>query len=132
MNETTRAKYLAIALVTIGLLYIFAMYPLMVWIWPSGWGWMPPQPEYEQLIVGFFATLGIFLILAAKNLSANLNLIWFTIWLNMIYATIMLLMVLADRAEHANLIGNIPVQYLISGVLWYLLPRHKNARYLTR
>ncbi|MDP5211049.1 DUF6632 domain-containing protein [Microbulbifer sp. 2205BS26-8] len=125
MDDITRAKYLPIALIATGLVFIFAMYPLMIWIWPAGWGLTPPQPEYEQIIIGTFGILGIFLVLAAKNPSAHLKLIWFAIWLNLVYATIMVLMVLADRTEHANLFGNVPVQYLIAGVLWYLLPRHK-------
>ncbi|WP_371876990.1 DUF6632 domain-containing protein [Microbulbifer sp. 2205BS26-8] len=124
MDDLTRIKYLPIALKLIGLFFIFAIYPMMVWIWPAGWGWTPPQPEYEQILMGIFATLGVFLFLAAENPAANVSLIWFTIWLNLVYATIMLLMVLADRAELANLIGNIPVQYLIAGVLWYLMPAH--------
>ncbi|MDP5208860.1 DUF6632 domain-containing protein [Microbulbifer sp. 2205BS26-8] len=127
MDDTTRAKYLSIALVTTGLIYIFAIYPLMVWIWPSGWGWAPAQPEYEQIIVGFYATLGVFLILATRNIGAYIGLIWFTVCSNLVHATIMLFQVLIDRTELANLFGNIPVMYLIAGVLWYLLPRHKKC-----
>lgn len=66
MNDAARAKYLSIALVIIGLIFIFAVYPMMTWISPSGWRWMPPQPEYEQILMGTYATLGIFLIRAAK------------------------------------------------------------------
>ncbi|MFS1526402.1 DUF6632 domain-containing protein [Microbulbifer sp. 2304DJ12-6] len=124
MDDITRAKSLPIALKVIGLLFILAIYPMMAWIWPAGWGWTPPQHEYELLIFILLAMLGIFLIRAAKNPAANISLIWFTIWLNLAYATSMLLMVLADRTEQANLAGNIPVQYLVAGVLWYLMPSH--------
>ena len=38
-------------LVVVGLIFLFGVYPLMR-VWPSGWQWIPPQPEYEQMIVG--------------------------------------------------------------------------------
>ncbi|MDP5211054.1 DUF6632 domain-containing protein [Microbulbifer sp. 2205BS26-8] len=130
MDDITRAKYLPIALIAIGMIFIFAMYPMMAWIWPAGWGLTPPQPEHEKVIAVFFAVLGVFLILAARNPTANIDLIWLTIWLNLVNATIVLLTVLADWAELANLIGNIPVQYFIAWVLWYLLPRNKKHSFL--
>ncbi len=34
---------------------------------------------YLQMILGIYATLGIFLILAAKNPLQHLSLIWFTV-----------------------------------------------------
>ncbi|WP_445363049.1 DUF6632 domain-containing protein [Microbulbifer sp. ANSA003] len=90
MNEVTRAKYLPIALVVVGVLFILAIYPMMMWIWPEGWGWTPRQPEYEQMIIGIYVTLGVFLIRAAKNPAANTSLIWFTIWSSLVHAVIML------------------------------------------
>ena len=42
------------------------VYPLMV-IWPSGWAWQPGQHEYEQMIVGIYATLGVFLLRASRE-----------------------------------------------------------------
>ena len=47
---------------------------MMMWVWPSGWGWTPGQPEYEQMIMGVYATLGVFLILATKDPLANISL----------------------------------------------------------
>jgi hypothetical protein len=54
------AKYLRIALVAVGLIFILGVYPLMMNYWPSGWRWSPNQPEYEQMILGIYATLGFF------------------------------------------------------------------------
>ncbi|MFA0811424.1 DUF6632 domain-containing protein [Microbulbifer epialgicus] len=125
MDDITRAKYLPIALVVVGLIFIVAIYPMMMWIWPSGWGWTPRQPEYEQMILGIYATLGVFLIRAAKNPAANVSLIWFTIWSSLVHATIMLFQALVDHTERANLMGDIPALYLVAAILWYLMPRHK-------
>jgi hypothetical protein len=53
-----RHRYLRIALVVIGIAFL-SIYPLMK-LWSSGWSWQPGQSEYEQMIVGIYATLGVF------------------------------------------------------------------------
>ncbi|AMX01428.1 DUF6632 domain-containing protein [Microbulbifer thermotolerans] len=125
MDAFSRERYLKIALVVIGILFIFAIYPMMMWIWPSGWGWTPRQPEYEQMIAGIYATLGVFLIRAAKDPGANASLIWFTIWSSLIHGGIMLMQALADKSERANLLGDVPALFLIAGLLWYLMPKRR-------
>jgi len=35
-------------------------------LWPSGW--RSNQPEYEQMILGVYATLGVFLLIASRTL----------------------------------------------------------------
>ena len=52
------------ALVAVGLVAL-ALYPLFHW-WPSGFRWQPPQPEYEQMLAALYATLGVFLLRAAR------------------------------------------------------------------
>ncbi|WHI44482.1 DUF6632 domain-containing protein [Microbulbifer sp. VAAF005] len=127
MNETARAKCLPIALVVVGVLFILAIYPMMMWIWPEGWGWTPRQPEYEQMIIGIYVTLGVFLIRAAKNPAANASLIWFTIWSSLVHAVIMLVQALVDKTERINLMGDIPALFLIAAVLWYLMPKQEKS-----
>ena len=125
MQESDRLRYLKIALYVIGVIFIFGIYPMMMWIFPSGWGWTPRQPEYEQMIQGIYATLGVFLILAAKNPLANLSLIWFTIWSSIVHGGIMLVQALVDPTEHANMVGDIPALFLVAIVLWILMPRNQ-------
>ena len=60
MNVDTRVGYLRTALAAVRLIFIFGLYPLMNAWWPSGWRWQPNQPEYEQMIMGVYATLGVF------------------------------------------------------------------------
>lgn len=124
MDDITRAKCLPIALRAIGLFFIFGIYPMTLWAWPSGWGQISPYQEFQLIILVRYSILGVFLILVARNFLANLALIWFTIWLNLGSATVMLLMAVADRTGEANWFGNIFVQYLSGGILWYLMPRH--------
>ncbi len=74
-------KLLQIALAVFGALCLL-LYPLAV-VWPSGWAWhsgTPHQSDYFMMIVGLYATLGIFLLNAARTPQANLSLIWFTVW----------------------------------------------------
>ena len=84
-----RESALKVLLVVVGLIFLLGVYPLMMFLWPSGWRWTPNQPEYEQMILGVYATLGIFLLLAARNPSANRSLIAFTAWSSLVHAGIM-------------------------------------------
>lgn len=127
MLHATRIKYLKIALVVIGLIFIGGIYVMMMWVWPSGWGWTPRQPEYEQMIMGFYATLGVFLIRAAKAPLANASLIWFTVWSSAVHGGIMLAQAIVDETERANLLGDIPALFLVAIVLAYLMPASTDA-----
>jgi len=104
MRQQEKLKYLKVALVVFGIIFIAGIYVMMMWVWPSGWGWTPRQPEYEQMIMGVYATLGVFLIRAAKDPLANASLIWFTIWSSIVHAGIMLVQALVDETERANLL----------------------------
>jgi hypothetical protein len=72
MAEGDRTKYLRIPLLLVGLIFIFGIYPLTV-IWPSGWAWHPGQSDYLQMILGIYATLGVFLLIANRNPLAHLT-----------------------------------------------------------
>ncbi|WOX06853.1 DUF6632 domain-containing protein [Microbulbifer pacificus] len=123
MNRAKRLSYLSIALYVFGIVFIAGVPAMMMFIWPSGWGWTPSQPEYEQMIMGVYATLGVFLILAAKDPMANKSLIWFTIWSSIVHGGIMFIQALADETDRANLLGDIPALFLVAAVLFYLMPK---------
>lgn len=127
MLNADRIKYLKVALVVFGLVFIGGIYAMMMWVWPSGWGWTPRQPEYEQMIIGFYATLGVFLIRAAKAPLANASLIWFTVWSSLVHGGIMLAQAIVDETERDNLMGDIPALFLVAIVLWYLMPSNTDA-----
>lgn len=126
MNNERRVMYLRYALILFGV-FLLLIYPLM-YFWPLGWRWQPSQYEYEQMIVGVYATLGVFLLLASKNPLENASLIWFTVWSSVVHATIMLLQVISDPAEYGHLYGDIPALYLIAIGLSYLMPRKEAGR----
>ncbi len=123
MSPEQRLRYLKFFLYVFGLIFIAGIYIMMMWVWPEGWGWTPRQPEYEQMIMGVYATLGVFLIRAAKDPLANESLIWFTIWSSFVHGAIMLVQAMIDKTERINLLGDIPALFLVAFVLWYLMPR---------
>ena len=123
MTQDQKLTYLRVALWIFGLIFIFGVYPMMMWIWPSGWGWEPRQPEYEYMIMGVYAVLGVFLIRAAKNPMEHLSLIWFTIWSSIIHGGIMLAEAIIDSHERINIAGDISALFLVAIVLWVFIPQ---------
>jgi hypothetical protein len=77
--------------------------------------------------MGIYATLGVFLIRAAKNPMAHLSLIWFTIWSSFVHGGIMFIQAVADENERANLLGDVPALFLVAIVLWVLVPKNYEA-----
>ena len=56
MAEPDRTKYLRIALLLVGLIFIIGIYPLTI-VWPSGWAWHTGgHSDYLQMILGIYAT----------------------------------------------------------------------------
>ncbi len=117
-----RLKYLKIALYTIGGIFIVGV-PLLMTIWPDGFGWDPAQSEYEQMIMGIYVTLGVFLVLAAKDPLANRSLIWFAVWSSFVHGSIMLAQAIVDDTERINLVGDIPALLIVAAVLAFLMPK---------
>jgi hydrogenase/urease accessory protein HupE len=88
--------------------------------------WEPRQPEYEQMIVGVYVTLGIFVWLAARNPLQHLSLIWFTAWSSLVHGGIMAVQAVVDPAERANLVGDVPALLIVGFMLAILTPRAKD------
>ncbi len=127
MNDAAREKYLRLALVVVGLTFIFGLYPLMNILWPSGWSWEPRQHEYEQMIMGVYATLGVFLLLASRNPSEHRSLISFTVWSSVVHAAIMAVQAIVDPMERANLLGDVPALFIVALILAVLMPRRTSS-----
>ena len=123
MNSATKLHYLRIVLVLVGIIFIFGPYPMMMAWWPSGWRWQPNQPEYEQMIVGIYATLGVFLLVAARNPVQHLSLIWFTVWSSLVHGGIMTVQAITASHEHGHLLGDIPTLVIGAVALAVLTPR---------
>jgi hypothetical protein len=126
--EPASTKYLRIALVVFGLTFIVGIYALTI-IWPSGWAWHTgPTPHYLQMILGVYATLGVFLLIASRDPLAHLSLIWFTVWSSVVHAGIMAAQSLANPEHMGHLGGDVPALLVIAAVLALLTPRRETAK----
>ncbi len=75
-----RERALKVVLVLVGLLFLAGgVYGLM----------QPNEPAYAQMLIGVYATLGVFLLLALRNPSADRGLIAFTAWSSLVHGAIM-------------------------------------------
>jgi uncharacterized membrane protein len=117
-----RHQYLRIALIIVGIAFLM-IYPLTK-IWASGWVWQPDQSESLQMIIGIYATLGVFLLWASRKPEAHLSLIWFTVWSSFVHGLIMAVQAVIDPTEHGHLLGDVPALILVAIVLGFLAPRN--------
>ena len=117
-----RERALKVVLVLVGLIFLLGVYPLMMVLWPSGWRWQPNQPEYEQMILGVYATLGVFLLLASRNPSENRSLIAFTAWSSLVHAGIMAVQAFHNASERGHLLGDVPALFIVWLALIVLAP----------
>ncbi len=121
MSDATRLRFLRIALIIIGLLFIFFLYPLGI-VWPSGWTWGHGHSHYLIMILGLYATLGIFLLIAARDPYAHTSLIWFTVWSSAVHGAIMTMQSLSNPGEGGHLLADVPALFLVAIVLAMLTP----------
>ena len=74
--ESDPTRYLRIALRLVGLTFIVGIYTFVI-VWPSGWSWHTGAshhlPHYLQMILGVYATLGVFLLIARPQSAPTLE-----------------------------------------------------------
>jgi len=127
--EPASIKHLRVALQLVGVTFIVGIYTLTL-IWPSGWSWHTGHhtPHYLQMILGVYATLGIFLLIASRKPLAHLSLIWFTVWSSFVHAGIMGVQALANSEDRAHLWGDVPILFVLAAVLALLTVRGAAAK----
>ena len=125
MTPSDRLKYLRVALVAAGLACL-ALYPLMLF-WPSGWAWHVGHSDYPMMIVGIYATLGVFLILAARDPMAHRSLIGFAVWSSVVHGAIMAVQAVTQPGQMGHLVGDVPALFIVAAVLAILTPRSRDA-----
>jgi hypothetical protein len=123
MADADRVKYLKIALLLVGLIFVFGIYPLTI-IWPSGWAWHTDgHSDYLQMILGIYATLGVFLIIASRNPLEHRSLIWFTVWSSVVHGLIMAAQSFANPMNMGHLWGDVAALLVVAAALALLTPR---------
>jgi hypothetical protein len=122
MNIATRERFLPVALIVVGLIFLVGVYPLTI-VWPAGWAWHHTgQSMYLQMILGIYATLGVFLLLASRDPRANRSLIWFTVWSSVVHGGIMAAQAIVYPEHQGHLLGDVPALFIVAIVLWLLMP----------
>lgn len=133
MSDQQRITYLRYALRVFGTIMLFGFYPLTI-VWPAGWSWHTGQSAYLAMIIGIYATLGIFLLQAARDPLGHLSLIQFTIWSSMVHGGTMAVQSLIDTTHIGHLLGDVPALFIVAAVLAGLTPRrvkHTQTEHVT-
>jgi hypothetical protein len=92
-----RERALKILLVVAGLLFTALVYPLVLFV---------KQEPALAMMLSVYVALGIFLLLAARNPSANRSLIAFTAWSSFAHAVLMAGQAFARLIARGELIGS--------------------------
>jgi hypothetical protein len=122
MSTADRMKFLRVALVLVGLVFLLGVYPLTI-VWPAGWAWHHTgQSMYLQMILGIYATLGIFLLIASRDPLANRSLIWFAVWSSVVHGGIMAAQAIVYPEHRGHLLGDVPALLIVAVVLALLMP----------
>jgi hypothetical protein len=119
--------YLRIALIVVS---IFGFYPLTI-IWPSGWAWGQGHSHYLMMILGIYATLGVFLLLASRDPDAHKSIIWFTVWSSVVHGAIMAWQAFNDAGERGHFLADVPALFLVAIVLGLLMQMGSSDRVTT-
>src|SRR5688500_11286806 len=93
-----RERALKVVLVSVGLLFLAGILPMAIMVWSV----LQPQTESalpislktanEAMMLSLYATLGIFLLLAARDPSAHRSVIAFGAWSSFAHAAVMAVM----------------------------------------
>jgi tryptophan-rich sensory protein len=112
-----RERALKVVLVVVGLLFCGLVYPLVLFV---------KQEPALAMMMSLYVTLGIFLLLAARNPSANRNLIAFTAWSSFAHAAVMSLQAFRNFIARGELIGS-AVLVVIGVILIALAPAKQSS-----
>ena len=117
-------RLLQILLVAFGAVFCL-IWPLSI-VWPAGWTWHEgpaTASHYYVMILGVYATLGVFLIAAARDALDHASLIWFTAISSAVHAVIMAFQAMGDPMQRGHLLGDVPALLLVTVAFAVLLPR---------
>jgi hypothetical protein len=92
-----RERTLKVVLVVVGLIFCALAYPLIIFV---------KQAPALAMQFSVYVTLGIFLLLASRNPSANRSLIAFTAWSSFVHAILMAGQAFAGLIARGELIGS--------------------------
>jgi hypothetical protein len=107
-----RERALKIVLVFVGLLFMATVYPLIMFV---------RQEPALSMMMSLYVTLGVFLLLGARNPSANRSLIAFTAWSSFAHAALMAIQACKNMISRSELAG-VAALVVIGAALIVLAP----------
>src|SRR5438445_13863863 len=112
-----RERALKILLVLVGLLFSAGIYPLTVSLWKMN------QSDYgDDMMLSIYVALGIFLLIAVRNPSANRSLIAFASWSSFAHAVAMSILGLEIPSQRTGFLIGSAVLVVIGVALISLAP----------
>jgi hypothetical protein len=95
--QMLRKRALKAVLVLIGVIFTALVYPMIMFV---------KQEPALAMMLSVYSTLGIFLLVAARNPAANRSLIAFTAWSSLIHAVFMSMQAMRNIVPRGELIGS--------------------------
>ncbi len=111
-----RERALKVVLVVVGLLFSAGVYPLIM---------MVKQDPALAMMMSLYATLGVFLLLAARRPSEHRSLIAFTAWSSFAHAALMAVQAFLNLIPRRELMG--VVVFILIGVALIVLAPAKQS-----
>jgi len=112
-----RERALKVVLVLVGLLFLAGVYPVTDSLWHAN------QSDYgDDMMLSIYVALGVFLLLAARNPSANRSLIAFTAWSSFAHGAVMAVLAFQIASERRDLLIAVAVLAFIGVALIVLAP----------
>lgn len=102
-----------------GIFFVFGLYP-MSRLWPAGFGWSPPHPAFERMMVTIYASLGVFLMLAARAPGRYRPIIDFTIVSSIAHGGMMAIDAARDEHNRLHLFTDVPALLALAVLLMIL------------
>ncbi len=112
-------------LLVFGGIAMLSAYPLSI-VWPSGWHWGVEGEHYFHMLLAVYATLGVFLLLAAKAPEAHRSLLQFTAWSSIAHGLLMTAQSFT-LAQHGHLLGDVAAMLGLGLGILVLMPPKSSA-----
>jgi drug/metabolite transporter superfamily protein YnfA len=112
-----RERALKVVLVVVGLIFSGLVYPLTMFV---------RQDPALAMMLSVYVTLGIFLLLATRDPSANRSLIAFTAWSSFVHAALMAVQAFLNLIQRGELWG-VAALVIIGVALIVLAPAERAA-----
>jgi hypothetical protein len=75
------------------------------------------------MIIALYATLGVFLIIAARRPNLHVGLVSFALWSSIVHGAVMAVQSVLDPMHVHHLFGDVPALVIIAAVLAFLSPQ---------